>query len=252
MKVAVITPFCNEPPHWIEECRASVARQSVKCDHFFVGDAPKAEVPLSIASAAYVILLPANVNDFGDTPRAVGSMYVAGLGYDAIAFLDADNMHESSHIETLLGLCIESGASVVTSRRKFVRIDGSYMAECLTSDGQTFCDANCLFVTRKAFHLMAYWALMNRDYHAIDDRVMWHIIRRSSVSIAHTGQATVLYRATHAGFYKDLSEPPPVGVKDSTTNKIPSALARWEQAGNPSLRIVQRYTKYQPPIGNVK
>ena len=243
MKIAVISPFFNEPLDWIEQCKASVAQQTVACDHFFIGDSPRSKVP----APATVIDLPVSVNDFGNTPRAVGSMYAAGLGYEAIAFLDADNMYEPQHIETLVRLHQKSGAAVVTSRRKFIRLDGSYMAECLTSDGQNFCDTNCLFFTRPAFHMLAQWSFMGKMFSHIGDRVLWQLIRQSGLTTAHTNEATVLYRATHEGFYRDLGELAPEGVKRSTDSNIPFALAQWEKLGHPSLRLVHTYTKYRSP-----
>lgn len=143
-RVAVVTPFCNEPADWLAQAQRSITAQTYPCDHIMVGDAATVVPPLP----AMVVNLPTCVADFGDTPRAVGSFYAVGLGYDAIAYLDADNWFDPEHIASLVTLYLQTNAAVVTSRRAFVRIDGSYMAECTASDGDSFSDTNCLFITR--------------------------------------------------------------------------------------------------------
>ena len=84
MKVAVITPFYNEPLAWLEQAQRSVMGQSFACTHILVGDQARITPPLD----GLVVHLPVGCKDYGDTPRAVGSMYAAGLGFDAIAYLD--------------------------------------------------------------------------------------------------------------------------------------------------------------------
>lgn len=254
-KVAIITPFYNEPLEWLHQAHESVLAQDYACTHILIGDQASVSMGPDLigqsgqSSLAPLILnLPKGVADYGDTPRAVGTMYAAGLGFDAIAYLDGDNFFKPDHISSLVECQRATQASIVTSRRCFVRLDGSYMAECLASDGVIFCDTNCLFVMREAFHLLSYWALMDRQYHPIDDRVMWHHLKKSGLTKAHTGLATVCYRATHEGFYHDLNELPPEGVKRAYTSDIPLALKLWEDAGNPPLRPRWAYCKYRPPL----
>ncbi len=240
-RVAVVTPFCNEAAEWLAQAQRSVAAQTYPCDHILVGDAAASAPPLP----ATVVNLPTRVGDFGDTPRAVGSFYAAGLGYDAIAYLDADNWYHPDHIATLVALHLQTHAPVVTSRRAFVRLDGSYMAECAESDGENFCDANCLFITRPAFAVLSTWALMDRIFHAIDDRVMWHAIKQQNYARAHTARATVAYRARLANFYIDMGEAPPAGIKTGQVESIMEALTAWEVAGYPSVRREWRYRRKQ-------
>lgn len=243
MRVAVVTPFHREPVEWLSLAQRSVRAQSHPCDHILIGDAAKVTPPLP----GIVVNLPVGVADYGDTPRGVGSMYAAGLGYDAIAYLDGDNAFHRDHIASLVELQRRTGAAVVTSRRAFIRLDGSYMAECTASDGEIFCDTNCLLITRKAFDVLAQWALMDRAFHPIDDRVIWHHILRAGHSRAHTGRATAIYRATYPGFYTDLGEAPPAGVKTPTGNPIGEALAAWVAAGNPPIRPRWGYQRYRRP-----
>ena len=241
MKVAVITPFHNETLHWLTECQNSVKNQTYACDHFLIGDAARIQPCLP----ARVINLPVGVADYSDTPRAIGSFYAAGLQYDAIAYLDGDNCFHPNHIESLVHLLSETGAPVLTSRRAYIRLDGSYMAEDLTSDGEKFCDTNCLFLTRPAFSLLSHWALMDRAFHPIDDRVMWYHILQAGLKRAHTGRVTVAYRATHQGHYRDLGETPPNGAKSPDNNPIGVAFLAWEAKGFPPLRMEHKYCGYR-------
>jgi hypothetical protein len=110
------------------------------------------------------------------------------------------------------------------------------MGVCPDSDGENFCDTNCLFITRAAFGVLSTWALMDRAFHAIDDRVVWQAIIQQNYSRAHTGCATVAYRARLANFYNAIGETPPENVKVGQIETIWAALSAWEAAGHPSLR----------------
>lgn len=226
IRVAIVTPFHAEPAHWLSQCHESVRAQSVPCEHIMVGDGARVKPP----STALHIPLPRGVSDYGDTPRSVGSMYAAGLGYDAVLYLDADNWIHPDHVKSILRKHLETGAVIVTTRRSFVDLDGRHMAVCAASDGEQFCDTNCLSVFRPAYDVLSRWALMSHALHAIDDRVVWRYVLDQGFSRAHTGLATAYYRATHAGFYNDIGRPVPPGVK-SGSNAIGEAVQAWRRMG---------------------
>jgi len=245
VKLAVIIPTFNESDEFLTTAVNSVLSQlhfSSFCIVVVDGSKPK---QISHSDQVLYIPLPKNCNDFGDTPRAVGSLYAAGLGVDAILYLDADNFYDVNHLTSLLETQSKTGAEVIVSGRKFVRIDGSYMAECLTCDGVNFADTNCLMFTRKAFGILHYWALMAPEYHAIDDRIMWFAIKKAGYKTAFTGLHTVNYRATYPGYYEDLGETPPPGVKRPDSNAIKAALFKWRSEGNPNLVVRWRYRNHQ-------
>lgn len=125
MRVAVITPYYKEPNELLEQCRASVLDQTVACDHVFVADGfPNAVVGRWRAKH---FILPNAHGDAGNMARVIGSLSAFAQGYDAVAFLDADNWYRSDHIQRLLELHRRTGAAVCTSRRSMHRADGSYM-----------------------------------------------------------------------------------------------------------------------------
>jgi len=75
MKIAVITPYCGEPNDWLAECHESVKRQTHPTTHILVADGQ----PIDLVSSfdAQHIILPITHRDYGDTPRALGSLSAA-------------------------------------------------------------------------------------------------------------------------------------------------------------------------------
>jgi hypothetical protein len=161
MRVAVITPFHQVPSLWLAECLASVARQTLPCTHFLVcdGDDP----PLAVPGDVQVLHLPQAHADFGNTPRAIGSVSAVAQDFDAIAYLDADNWYEPQHLELLCAAYQRTGAAICSSGRMLYDLDGQLLGPCYEVDGDTFVDTNCLFLTRQAFRLVAVWYLMPRS-----------------------------------------------------------------------------------------
>ncbi len=248
LRVAVVTPFHREPVAWLEACQRSVASQTHPCTHILVGDAATVRPPLP----GLVLPLPQAAGDWGDTPRAVGSMYAAGLGFDAIAFLDADNAFDAEHIARLVALQRQTGAVVLSARRRFISLDGQPMADCLSSDGEAFCDTNCLMVMRPAFGEMAQWAVMDPAFHAIDDRVIWQALQAAGHARAHSPQVTVSYRVSQPGIYRDLGWPLPDGVREDTDGRVGQALAAWAASGRPDVKVAWRYRRLgTPPVAAV-
>jgi hypothetical protein len=186
------------------------------------------------------IVLTHSLNDCGDTPRAIGSLKAIEQGYDAIAYLDSDNWYEPNHISSLLDLQAKTSAAVCTSKRRIHHLDGRPMAICLGSDGEQFCDTSCLMLLRPAFDLTSVWASILPGEHGIDDRIMWHAVKRGGYRRTHSDLPTVCYRATHAGFYVYTGWPVPnEAVRNNKA--VEEAHARWKARGNPALDYTASY-----------
>src|SRR5579871_2244121 len=99
LKVAVVTPYYKESPEVLRKCHESVLAQTHKCDHFLVADGHPS--PL-FANHPHHIILPHANGDNGNTPRAIGGLLAESQGYDAVAYLDADNWYEPTHIANLV------------------------------------------------------------------------------------------------------------------------------------------------------
>jgi glycosyltransferase involved in cell wall biosynthesis len=232
MKIAVVTPYYNEPSNWLAACNESVRGQTHGCLHVMVADgAPRAEVD---AFNADHIVLPRSHNDWGATPRLIGCYHAIGLGCDAVAFLDADCWYRRDHIESLVTLFSSTGASLVSSGRMLCRLDGSEMRACPLIDPEKFIDTNCMMVARQGFPVLAYWVLMPNYGHVIGDRIMLYHFKRAGLQHAHTGLPTVYYRAKNERLYGAIGEPAPVDLEPAPD--YASAHRQWEAEGNPSLR----------------
>ncbi len=211
MKVAVITPYYKTPDEWLLECHRSVKAQTHPCTHILIADGR----PQSVVDTldAQHLCLPANIGDYGDTPRGMGSVLAISQGFDAIAYLDADNWYSPEHIATVVALHEKTGAAVITSARNLHRLDGTLLGPCNESDGDSFVDTNCYFLTRVAFSIVPTWWMMESWMHAIDDRVILGQIKQAGLTQAHSSLPTVAYRTAFKFHYERFGEAPPPGTK---------------------------------------
>jgi len=243
MRVAVITPYYKPNMDWLRQCHESVLAQTHPCTHILVADSdPVGEVD---AWQAQHIRGGIGHADYGDTPRGIGSMSAIGQGFDAITYLDADNWYSSpDHIERLVKLHRESGASVCISSRNLCRPDGTLLGPCPESDGNYFADTSCILLTRRAFGIASVWAMMDPPLHAIDDRIIMWRIREAKLKRAFNNQHTVAYRTTFPGHYKRFGQPPPPETK-ADVDPMRAAYAYLVATGGPDLR--PKHVKKQNP-----
>jgi len=226
-------------------CHESVMKQSVDCTHIMVADGhPNPEVD---RWAVRHIVLPYAHGDYGDTAKSIGAVDAIGGGYDAIAFLDADNWFLKNHIESLIKCADENKADFVSSYRYFCRPDRTLLGECLNSDAENFADTNCMFFTRNGLKIAAHWFYIPNDFHAICDRVMWKFIKDAKLKVAHTGGATICYRLTYPGIYRDFGEEPPQGCKEGV-NEVALAVERWSKNGWGDMRLELKVRKFSNEV----
>ncbi len=224
MKVAVVTPYYKEDLEILRCCHESVAAQSYPCSHLMIADGHP-----QVAVAAWPvqhIVLPRAHGDNGNTPRAIGSLTVNTQGFDALAYLDADNWYYPGYIETMVTLQQTTGAVVCTAGRSMHRLDGSLMyLDRNESDGKRHVDTSCLFLTRQAFRLTPLWAMMPKQLGPTCDRVFWEAIRSRRLAHAHNPAPTVAFRSYYAVHYRNIGETPPPGAKTVAENA--GAARRW-------------------------
>jgi glycosyltransferase involved in cell wall biosynthesis len=213
VKVAVITPYHNPESPYLEHCLGSVQRQTYSnLIHVTVGDGCDLKNSLKFPNV-HNIVLPHNLNNYGDSPRSIGVVYAFAMGVDAVLFLDSDNWFADNHVELMVKECVTSQSAVVTCRRYLTHLDGSVLGICPESDGTIFCDTNCLLVTRKLAEEAGLWWLIPDDMHVIDDRVMWDTLIHATNRITSTKAISVYYRTAFEFHYRMFKVHPPKGAK---------------------------------------
>lgn len=231
MKVAVISPYYKESTDILRRCHDSVLKQTYTCTHILVADG-YANSEIDNWNADH-IKLPKSHNDIGSTPRLIGSFHAIGLGFDAVAFLDADNWLRNDHIESLVNLFYSTNASFLYSNRNLCRLDGSILKIDKQSFPPTFVDTNCMMFTRNGFHIIHKWVLMPSYGHLIGDRIITHYIKKSGIKMAYSDLPTVYYRCTKEGIYIANGEIPPEGTLPRPNYE--DSLKKWVEDGNPKL-----------------
>jgi hypothetical protein len=237
LRVAVVTPYFKEPEEILGICHQSVLDQSYACTHILVADGFPSTTVASWNCPH--IVLPASHADAGNTPRAIGSLSAAALGFDAIAFLDADNWYKPEHIQSLIDACLQSGAEVCASGRDIHRLDGSLLLPGgERGDGVSHIDTSCMLLTRPAFGLLAFWTLMPRHFAALGDRLFWAKAKNAGHTIALTRLPTLCYRTPYVDHYLACGETPPAGVK--TTSFVAESIAWWEALPAEERAVITR------------
>ena len=218
MKVAVVTPYYREDRKTLWRCIKSVAEQTHDdVVHILVADGyPQNWIN---DTTIHHIALP-NVGNFGDTPRAIGAAYAAGIEADAIIFLDADCWMPHYHIANMVK-CANKGAGIVTCPRN-IWLDGEEMGICSESNGIHFNDTNCYLITKPYFHVCSAWAFKNQKDAIVGDRVFWQTVLRSGANIVRAASA-VNYQSDYAHHYQMFGRTPPDGSKVLADGKV----LRW-------------------------
>ncbi len=213
MRVAVVTPYYQEPRAWLERCIASVAAQTQPCDHILVADG-HAQDWLDAAGVRHIKLDRGHA-DYGNTPRALGALLAVSEGYDAIAFLDADNWYAPEHVQRCAERAEASGADYVTASRHWARADGSVMNVAIAEDmNGTHVDTNCFFLLFGAFHTIPRMVLMPKPMAMHFDRYYLQSLREEGLREARTQTRSVYYLCTWSGVYRSIGEEPPAFAKE--------------------------------------
>jgi glycosyltransferase involved in cell wall biosynthesis len=212
LRIAVITPCHNTPSAWLDQCRQSVLAQTLPCTHILVndgGDPPQVEK----SATTQIISLPRPHQDVGNAGRAIGSVSAICQGFDALAYLDADNWYEPTHLESLAALHRATGAAVCSSTRNLYAPDGRLLGRCPEVEGEQFVDTNCLFLTSAAFAAVSVWYMLPRSQVLAADRVVWQTIKGMQLQRAHTGMPTVAYRTNYRVHFDYFGVAAPAGAK---------------------------------------
>jgi len=212
MKIAVVTPVYRTPRPWLEQCLASVRAQTVPCVHLLVNDGDGSLQGADFPAVEF-FQVPGPHQDNGNAARAIGSVSAIARGFDAIAYLDADNWFSADHLEQMAALHQRTGAAVCTAARNLVNVDGELLGRCPEVDGVEFADTSSLFFTRPAFGLVQVWYHMPRTLTAICDRVMWKAVKDGAYARAHRAEPTVNFRTAYRAHLEYFGKTAPPDAK---------------------------------------
>ena len=215
MRVAVVTAVYKPKLDWLQQCHESVLAQTHPCTHVLVCDGGAQPKPK--AFAGQIIELQHHHNDWGDTPRSVGALSAFAQNFDAVLWCDQDNWLEPKHVHQMAALQQTSQAPVCTSNRVLWDYQSQRLGICRWTDGRTFVDANCFFLTRSVANFCAVWALMPSEYHLISDRYFLRELHKHRVPMSHTTEPTVNYRTNWAFMYRTYGRVPPPGARSDAT-----------------------------------
>jgi hypothetical protein len=237
MLVAVVTPYHDEPSYVFSRSLSGVEAQTYAVPHpdkvswhtpyhIIVADTYKRLKSKSIyLRNGQVINLNTNHNDAGATPRAIGAISAFSQGYDAVAFLDADNSYEPGHISMMVDICQKSKCDLVSATRNiYSSFDNKFLyTDTIESNGMDFCDTNCLFMTRNLMPLMTHW-ITSKDLYLAGDRVFWNlIVSNQNIKRQHCSIPTVNYFtkwAWHFQYAKEVIPDDSVWMKTDSRGKI--------------------------------
>ena len=191
LRVAVVSAYFEEDLPTLVRCHRSVITQTYPCHHILVSDGrPNDQID---RWNAIHLRVTGPSRDFGDTPRALGGLHASEHGYDAVAYLDADNSYRPRHIESLVASCIGSGASVGWACRTLHLPDGRLIPSIMQDDLVGHIDTSCLFLTRAAYAMLDAWLCYPRALSAVGDRLVVQMARQKGLAFAASGAFTVRY-----------------------------------------------------------
>lgn len=215
-RIAVVTPYYKEPDAELRRAIDSVRGQSMACDLIMVSDGfPN---PLAQAPGIMHVALGAAHADNGNTPRYVGAMLALALGYDAVAFLDADNWFEPKHIERLVKRQHETNATAVFSLRNIYLPDGFKLPAIDHEDKRrSHVDTSCMMLTRACEFAMHLWGQMPQEWGPVCDRVVYAEL--GSQRLAWSENRTLNFKSNYGIHFHIANRPLPEKL-----HRVPSTL----------------------------
>jgi len=238
VRVAVVTPFHDARSGWLAQCHASVRAQTHACRHLLVADGAGLAPPAAF-DGQFLQLGHAHA-DYGDTPRAAGSLSAVAQGFEAIAYLDGDDWLQPDHVAGLVELHRRTGCAAAYSGVTFCDTAGAALGG---SSGFPLRSAYaCCLVAGPALRLLALWALMPPRFHVIGDRWMYERFRAGGLQVAEHAAESYCYRTRWGDHYRHFGRPLPPDAKpaaharevNARVAELPAFFARRAAARQPS------------------
>jgi hypothetical protein len=210
-RVAIITPYYQENQRFLERCLTSVRMQDVPADHILVADGwPQTWIddqPLRH------IKLDRPHSDYGNAPRAVGTLLAINEGYEAIGFLDADNWLEADHVASCLQAAQKRpDCDYVVAKWNLRRPDESILPIPDDAFGDHV-DTSCFFLLPGSYHVALLFGTMPREMSIVGDRVFRLALKGANLNSETVPHRTVNYHCLWPGMYRMAGEEPPPEAK---------------------------------------
>lgn len=212
MKIAVIIAYHRESDAVLRRAIDSVLSQRVPATPFLISDGYPRDW-LDSLPIRHVKLGQAH-RDYGDTPRGLGGALAMREGFEAVSFLDADNIFLPDHLSGLCEAHGRTGAMILTCRRFFMRPDGARLEPRLPDeDYREHTDSSCYFLAGPAVALARRWLDIPPELSVIGDRIYWRMVQAAAMRMAHLPVASVGYTTLWEIHYAAAGESAPVGAK---------------------------------------
>jgi glycosyltransferase involved in cell wall biosynthesis len=228
-RVAVITPYYKESPEKLLRCIESVRQQSHPARHFMISDG----FPSEVAKQTDVthIELGRGHADNGNTPRTVGGLIAFAQGYDALAYLDADNWFEPNHIQSMVELQHSKGAGTVCAMRNIYLPNGTMIEEPEKEDmARRHVDTSAFLITRSRQFISHIWGQMPQSWGPVCDRVVFSMLANLPL-IEWTNKRTLNFESNYSVHYVMARQPVPDKVNDIS-------FSLWNSFRKPDLNLV--------------
>lgn len=214
MKIAVVTPYYKETLPTLRRCNRSVLDQTVACTHVVVADGHPKSIFKDVIRVEHVIL-PKRNEDNGNTPRGIGGLLAESWGFDAVAYLDADNWFAPDHIQKMLQAHIETSCPVVACKRTFHALDGTVMNITEAEEEQNLhVDTSCWLITKPAFSLLRAW-FMPKLLGPVCDRVFFQKVVFDRFKVCFAPWRSVAFTTAYTEHYRDARMQVPPGCKSN-------------------------------------
>lgn len=218
-RIAVVTPYHRESLDILRRCHASVQRQPGDVTHFMVADGHARD---AIDAWPVVHLkLAREHRDNGNTPRGLGGMLAFQNGYDAVAYLDADNWFADDHLRSITDALARRATDIVTTWRVITFPDGDRLDRTDPEDRKgRHVDTSAILVTRSAAFLARIWAQMPQDLGPVCDRYFMTTARRMGVTEQSTRRPTLYFESNYRCHYRMAGK-----TRSSPFHELPDDLA---------------------------
>jgi hypothetical protein len=244
MKVAVLTPFRDEPADWLEVAAASVRTQVrppniAEIRHLMIFDGPESELPNWRAETEQVICVGRRSNNVGQTPRLMGAQYaVDQWDSDILFFLDADDAFEPTHVARLVLAASASNAGLIMAPtfrctielERYPAQGANYIlgpSKRHLGGAQIYISTSSSALNRPAFAVLPSLELPTDRLHTQHDWFFSWLCASRGVRLGWTSFPTYRYRIRRPGFYQDHGLPVPKDAQREKTSRELEDLRVW-------------------------